>query len=274
MPLKDILVHVDETRNSKGTIEAACQLADRHDAHLAGLAIDRPAEIPGFAAIEIPPSAVEIIKRQRQEAMQKARKVFEDAVRSAGLTDRSGWATAEGRPLETLALRSRYADLTVVSQSAPEEEGGAEDFVDDLIMTSGRPILVVPYIGAPSEIGRKITIAWNGSREAARAVSDAMPLLEAADEIEVFAVEPHGLGDVPGADIAQHLARHGLKTNAAKTSGLEIDVGDALLNQISDSGTNLLIMGAYGHSRMRELVLGGATRYILEHMTVPVLLSH
>jgi nucleotide-binding universal stress UspA family protein len=273
MPLKDILVYVDETKKAKGTVAAACSLARGHDAHLTGIAVDRPAEIPGFAAIEIPPSAIEVIRAQRREGLEKARKVFDDAVNASGLTGRTGWATAQGRPLETISLRSRYADLTVVTQDGPEERRG-EGFVDDLIMASGRPILVIPYIGAPDEVGRKVMIAWNGSREAARAVSDAMPILETADEIEIFAVEPHGLGDIPGADIAQHLARHGVKINAAKTTGLDIEIGDALLNQISDSGADLLVMGAYGHSRMRELVLGGATRQMLEQMTIPVLLSH
>ncbi|MCK5623626.1 MAG: universal stress protein, partial [Alphaproteobacteria bacterium] len=249
-------------------------LALRHDAHLTGLAVDRPPEIPGFAAIEIPPSAVEILRQQRQEALEKERKTFEDAVNASGLTGRSGFSVASGRPLESLSLRSRYADLTVISQNAPESQGGGDDLVDELIMASGRPILVVPYIGAPAEIGRKVLVAWNGSREAARAVSDAMPILESADSIEVFAVEPNGIGGMPGADIAQHLARHGLKAIAAKTAGLDIEVGDVLLNQVADSGADLVVMGAYGHSRMRELVLGGATRHILGHMTVPVLLSH
>jgi nucleotide-binding universal stress UspA family protein len=133
---------------------------------------------------------------------------------------------------------------------------------------------VIPYIGAPQNLGKKILVAWNASREASRAVADAMPMLEAADSVEVFAVEPNGMGDAPGADIAAHLARHGINATANKTTGLDIDVGDVLLNQAADSGADLIVMGGYGHSRMRELVLGGATRHILEHMTVPVLLSH
>lgn len=274
MPLKDILVYVDDSAHAASTVAAACSLALRHDAHLTGLTVNRPPEIPGFAAIEIPPSAVEILRQQRQEVLDKERETFEKAVSAAGLTGRSGFSVASGRPLESLSLRSRYADLTVISQNAPESQGGGDDLVDELIMASGRPILVVPYIGAPAEIGRKVLVAWNGSREAARAVSDAMPILESADSIEVFAVEPNGIGDMPGADIAQHLARHGLKAIAAKTAGLDIEVGDVLLNQAADSGADLIVMGAYGHSRMRELVLGGATRHILGHMTVPVLLSH
>jgi len=274
MALKDILVYVDEFGRADHTVAAACSLAARHDAHLTGLSVDRPPEIPGFAAIEIPPSAVEILKRQRQEALDKSRKIFEDKVRSFGLSDTSGWVSARGRPLDTLTLRSRYADLTVVPQADPESQQGGEDLLDELIMASGRPVLVVPYIGAPAEIGKKVIIAWNGSREAARAVSDADSLLEKADSVEIFAVEPRGLGDVPGADIAQHLARHGIKISASKTSGLEIDAGDVLLNHVSESGADLVVMGAYGHSRMRELVLGGVTRHMLEHMTVPVLFSH
>lgn len=274
MPLKDILVYVDGSAQAAGTVAAACSLALRHDAHLTGLAVNHQPEIPGFTSMEIPTSALEILKQRRQEALDNERKTFEDAVSAAGLTGRSGWSVATGRPLESLALRSRYADLTIISQSGPEGQGGGEELVDDLIMASGRPILAIPYIGAPAQIGRKVLVAWNASRESARALSDAMPLLEAADKIEIFAVEPRGIGDVPGADIAEHLARHGLNITVANTVGLDIDVGDVLLNQVADSGADLIVMGAYGHSRMRELVLGGATRHILGHMTVPVLLSH
>lgn len=217
---------------------------------------------------------MEIIKQRRLGSLDKARKVFDEAVKAAGLNGGNGWLVASGRPLVPLSQRSRYADLTVVCQSRPEDQGAGDSLVDDLIMASGRPILVAPYIGAPAEIGRKVFIAWNGAREAARAVSNAMPLLGTADSIEVFAVEPRGIGDLPGADIAEHLARHGPKTNVAKTEGLDIEVGDVLLNRAADSAADLMVMGAYGLSRMRELVLGGATRHILEHMTVPVLLSH
>jgi nucleotide-binding universal stress UspA family protein len=274
MPLKDILVYVDDSEQAAGTVAAACSLALRHEAHLTGLAVHRAPEVPGFAGIELPASALDILKQQRQDELDRARKVFDNAVNAAALTDKSGWTVAHGQPLEALSLRSRYADLTVISQSRSDVAGGGEELVDDLIMASGRPILVIPYIGAPAEIGRNILVAWNASREAARAVSDAMPILESADNIEVFAVEPHDIGDIPGADIAMHLARHGLKADASKTVGLDIDVGDVLLNQVADNGVDLVVMGAYGHSRMRELVLGGATRHLLEHMTVPVLLSH
>ena len=275
MSLKDILVFVDGSQEAPATVAAACALARTHDAHLTGLAVDNPPEIPGFATIEIPASALEIIETQRKETVTKAREIFDKAVAAAGITDRSGWTVARGQPLETLSLRSRYADILVVPQANPDSQSATgEDMVDDLVLVSGRPVLVIPYIGAPQNLGKKILVAWNASREASRAVADAMPMLEAADSVEVFAVEPNGMGDAPGADIAAHLARHGINATANKTTGLDIDVGDVLLNQAADSGADLIVMGGYGHSRMRELVLGGATRHILEHMTVPVLLSH
>jgi nucleotide-binding universal stress UspA family protein len=275
MSLKDILVYVDGSREAPATLAAACALARDHDAHLTGLAVDRPPEIPGYAAIEIPASALEIIEIQRKETAANAREMFEKAVGAAGITSRSGWSLAKGMPLESLSLRSRYSDLVIVSQNNSESQhGGSEEMVDDLILVSGRPVLVIPYIGAPAKFGKKVLVAWNASREAARAVADAMPILEAAESVEIFAVEPNGMGDAPGADIAEHLARHGVNATASKTAGLDIDVGDVLLNQIADSSADLIVMGGYGHSRMRELVLGGATRHILQHMTVPVLLSH
>jgi len=274
MPLKNILVHVDNSAQAAGTIAAACGLARAHNAHLTGLTVEHPPQVPGYAAIELPTSALDVIKAQQAESIAQARAIFEKTVEKTGLSSQSGWSLAKGFTLETLALRSRYADLTVIAQENAATSTTDPGLVDDLVMTSGRPVLVIPYIGAPPNIGRSILIAWNASRESARAVADAMPLMERAESVEVLAVEPEGLGDTPGADIAAHLARHGIKVRANSTRGLDIDVGDVILNRVADSGADLVVMGAYGHSRMRELVLGGATRHILAHMTVPVLLSH
>ena len=275
MTLKSILVHVDNSKQAPATIAAACVLAREHDAHLTGLYIEYPAHIPGFAAIEIPASAIEVIEAQNKAALDTAREVFENTVAAEGLTGTSEWTVQKGSPVEVLALRGRYADLVVVSQPSPEARGIAnEDLVDDLVLASGRPVLVIPYIGAHKQLGKRVLIGWNASREAARAVLDAMPIMEKADTVEILAVEPTGIGDTPGADIARLLARHDIKVEASATQAPDIDVGDVLLNRAADTNADLIVMGAYGHSRMRELVLGGATRHILEHMTAPVLLSH
>jgi nucleotide-binding universal stress UspA family protein len=145
-------------------------------------------------------------------------------------------------------------------------------------LASGRPILVVPYAGRFETVGRCVLIAWNVSREAARAVADAMPLLAAADVVTVLAVDPPpgpgGDGDLPGADIALHLGRHGVEAQIERTVSADVPIGEVLLSRAADLGADLLVMGAYGHSRTRELLLGGATRSILASMTIPVLMSH
>lgn len=272
--LHSILVHVDETGLSAGVVEAACTLAGDHDAHLTGLAVDSTVQIPGYAAVEIPDSVLEIIAARQAEALAKKRDAFDGIVARAGLTDRSEWSAVKGLSRDVLPLRSRYADLTVLTQIDSRRESSESDRIAEFVLESGRPALVIPYIGAPDHIGRTVLIAWNGSREAARAVADAMPLLERADSVEVLAVEPRGIGDSPGADIARHLAGHGVKAEARAISGIEVNTGDAILNRAADTGADLIVMGAYGHSRIRELVIGGVTRHIMEHMTVPVLFSH
>lgn len=152
------------------------------------------------------------------------------------------------------------------------------DVPERIIIESGRPVLMIPNAGRYPKIGERINVAWNSRREASRAVFDALPLLTAAQRVRIVWVNPQGekeiAGDLPGAEIAATLARHGVKCEVAPTTSSDIGVGDVILSGLSDDSADLLVMGAWGHSRMRELVFGGATRHILEHMTVPVLMSH
>jgi nucleotide-binding universal stress UspA family protein len=149
---------------------------------------------------------------------------------------------------------------------------------EEVTLNSGRPTLVVPYIGAAATIGERVMVAWNASREAARAIGDAMPLLERAKVVTVVSVNARpdalGHGEDPGADIGAHLARHGLKVEVERLEARDIDVPNAILSRLADAGSDLLVMGCYGHSRLREMVLGGVTRTILGEMTVPVLMAH
>ena len=139
-------------------------------------------------------------------------------------------------------------------------------------------MLVIPYAGRFEACGRRVLVAWNASRAATRAVNDAMPLLAGAETVTVLCVDPdedrRAHGEVPGMDIAVHLARHGVKARVETTMSGGIGVGNTLLSRASDIGADLLVMGAYGHARVRELLLGGATRTILESMTLPVLMAH
>jgi nucleotide-binding universal stress UspA family protein len=179
---------------------------------------------------------------------------------------------------DALATNARYADLVIVGQPDPDDADGPQGLPEEVTLRSGRPSLLVPYIGPAATLGQRITVAWDASREAARAVNDAMPLLERAQAVTVVTVNPRetpfGHGEQPGADIALHLARHGIKVDVERVESRDVDVANTILSHIADRGTDLLVMGAYGHSRLRELVLGGVTRTILHDMTVPVFMAH
>jgi nucleotide-binding universal stress UspA family protein len=146
-----------------------------------------------------------------------------------------------------------------------------------MILISGRPALLIPYIGDCETIGENVMIAWDGSRQASRAVHDAMPVLEDAKNVTVMVINPkdkgNGSGKEPGAGVVRHLAEHGIKATAEHVT-TDLDPGNMLLSRASDKGIDLIIMGAYGHARWTELVLGGVTKHMLQHMTVPVLMSH
>ncbi|ARJ65285.1 hypothetical protein WV31_06290 [Magnetospirillum sp. ME-1] len=174
-----------------------------------------------------------------------------------------------GGPKE-LALHARYADLTIVGQASP----GASDHVTETLMSVGRPILAVPRHGRYPKVGQRVLVAWNASREATRAVFDSLPLLAGAANVTVMTMDAKDDDRVPGADIGLALARHGIKVEVVHSTLGDIDAGNALLSRAADQGADLLVMGAFGHSPLREKMLGGATRHILDHMTVPVLLSH
>lgn len=270
---KDILVHAEEEPACEARIAAACALARRHDAHLIAVFALEYAELPGYVAAQI---GEEALQRAREAYLAQAARVRERLEAVAGRHEvRFEWRDGRGPALELLIGQGRYADLIVVGQPDPENGGARpEGFPGELALVSGRPVLVVPYAGQHETFGKRALIAWNASREAARAVHDALPLLMRAEQVVVLAVDPPDEDHIPGADIATHLAHHGVKVEARHTVAPDIDVGDELLNLASDLGADLLVMGAYGRSRWREAVFGGATRHILEHMTVPVLMAH
>ncbi|HYD31981.1 MAG TPA: universal stress protein [Azospirillaceae bacterium] len=279
MALKDILVIVDDGPYAAARVDLAVWLAQRHDAHLTGLHITAPVTLPGYVEVGLPESVRTQQRRYALDLVDHAHALFDERARRAGLTDRSEWRTADGNPTDVAAVHARYADLVIVGQVDPHH--GAENPVvhpEDLLFDSGRPVLVVPFAGTFPTVGKRVLIGWNASREAARAIGDARPMLETAKKVTVLAVNPRpgaaGLGDEPGADIARHLARHGVTVEARHILNEEIDIGSTFLNQAADHACDLIVMGAYGRSRLRDLVLGSLTRFILNHMTVPVLLSH
>ena len=275
MPLKDLLVHVSSEQESEPAVDAALTLADQHDAHLTGLGIRPPIDMPTYAMARLPDSVMEILEERERDRLKAAKGMFEAKVKQTGRENRSDWRTDSGIVDEVLGLHARYFDLVVSVQHNPDiEDQRFSTIAEDVLLSGGRPVLVVPHIGAPATVGRKVIVAWNASREAARAVADAMPVLDSADTAEIFIAGEQDIGDLPGADIATHLARHGTDVEVYRAVVDDTSVGDTLLNRVADIGADLIVMGGYGRSRFREFILGGVTRHVLQHMTVPVLLSH
>ena len=276
MALKSLMVVVDQSKHVRERIDFAASLADRFDAHLVGQYIKQPSPIPAFVMAQIPPEARSIHDDAVEGMAQGAHQLFEERLQAAGRYDRSEWRVARGQPTAIAALLGRYTDLLVVGQPDPDDDS-AEGLVDidELVLSCGRPVLFVPYAYRMDTICENALVAWDASREAARAVSDAMPVLEHCKSVTVLCINPGPeLGDEPGADIALQLARHDIKAEASHIYSHDIDPGDALLSRAADLSADLIVMGAYGRPRLRELVLGGVTRRLLRHMTVPVLMSH
>jgi nucleotide-binding universal stress UspA family protein len=277
MTFKSILVHVDTTRRCAQRVAYATALAQKHDAHVIGLSVVSSYPLPALAMGEMTASLIESQMQQAVADADEAEKKFGEAMKDSGLNYET--RRFEGEIADAVAINARYADVTVVGQAAADEEDmSAADFLaEQIVLAAGRPILVVPYAGKFDTTGSNVLVAWNASREATRAVNDALPILQLADKVTVLSVNPEdtgGHGDIPSADISLHLARHGVKVEASQTVAHDIDAGNAILSRASDVGADLVVMGAYGHSRLREIVLGGVTQTLLSHMTVPVLMSH
>jgi nucleotide-binding universal stress UspA family protein len=281
MPVKDVLLHLDRSAEAEIRLDFAMGLALAHGAHLTALHAVDPVMPPGLAGEGGGAALAALMQQLADEADAAAasqRTAFEERLRREGLSGE--WRQASFAAADKVALHARYADLTVLGQPNPDSrhESATIAVLEAVLFNSGRPILMVPYAGRPAPIGKRALVAWNASKEAARALGDALPLLSACEQITVVAVNPRrgigGDGDVPAADIALHLARHGLNATAEHIEASGISDSDVLLNAVADRGADLLVMGAYGHSRLREMILGGVTRGILARMTVPVLMAH
>jgi nucleotide-binding universal stress UspA family protein len=277
MSYKSIAVWLDPKRSAPA--DAAIKLAQESGAHLTALSHVDITRMPPYVRAHL---GEDEARAQLQRAEADALAVgqsFEAMARREGLTSVEV-RRVSGDPVHGLATSARYADLVVVGQADADSVDGPEqrDFPDHAILAAGRPVLLIPYAGSFPTFGDHAVIAWSATKESTRAVTDALPLLKRAKRVTVIVGDASpgagGHGESPGADIALFLARHGLKVEVSQERTAGIDVGSLLLSRISDLGADLLVMGAYGHSRLRELVLGGVTRTILREMTVPVLMSH
>ncbi len=280
MDYKTILVHLDQSARATERIELGFHLAGAFEAHLVCLfALSEP-RIPGYVLAEGGMAIVEAGRRNRAEAAAAAKVAFDAAAgRNGGI--QAEWRASERDALDVMRLGARYADLAIIGQrerGARRDDGLDPEFVEEFVLSAGRPVLVVPYAGRFARIGTRALVAWDAGQPAARAVVDALPLLARAEEVQVMVFDPDkgraDHGDIPGADIALYLARHGVKVRVSEQRCGDEKIGEQMLSRAADMDADFIVMGAYGHSRVRELVLGGVTRTLLESMTAPVLMSH
>jgi nucleotide-binding universal stress UspA family protein len=279
MGYRSFIVQVDDNEQSDRRIRVAARLARLHDAELEGVYFTPARELTPFTSAILPDSVVENRLRDTGEAQARAEQRFRAAAAAERLAAVS-WSAPAGSPLDAAVLHARHADIVVVGQPLPEDEraGFAGDLLYGMLMQAGRPLLVVPHSGDYPVVGQHVLIAWKETRESARAVGDALPLLKRAEKVVVMPVSLPGdsySGDAhSGAGIAAWLSRHGITAKVRPEVADDIDVGNLLLSRSTDLGTDLLVMGAYSRARLAERVAGGVTRVILESMTVPVLMSH
>ncbi|MGC1444562.1 MAG: universal stress protein [Xanthobacteraceae bacterium] len=275
--IKDIVVNLSVTKGGGPASDYAVSIAGAMNAHLAGVAFVYDPIVPVSATGYIP---AEVIERQQADNEADAKAAidrFNQATKRAGVAAEPLTITASlAGAGEQFGRIARRFDLAVVGQAEPETSTIDDIIAETTLFESGRPMIVVPYIQkAPLKLDN-VMVCWDGSRQAARAIGDAMPLLAKAGKVEIVIIadEPGKEDEIAGVDMGQHLARHGLKVDLERIPRGDVDVADALLSYAADSGADFLVMGGYGHSRLREFVLGGVTRSILRSMTVPTLMAH
>ncbi|HKT94307.1 MAG TPA: universal stress protein [Paraburkholderia sp.] len=279
MSYKTIMVHMDTSARANARLSLALKLGRRFGAHLDGL----------FAAFEPHPHEFYVMagtadyydthRKLRREQRGAIERLFRAELARAQVD--GAWVTPEGDPVTAVMQRSRSADLVILGQTDRDDPESyiAEHFPETVLLGAGGPVLLMPYTGSFESVGERVLVGWNGSREASRAVHDAMPFIARAGHVTIVAASTTftpAESQASCTDLAAMLARHGATTvditrfDSAATES----TGDALLSYAADGGYDLLVMGAYGHARLQELVLGGATRSILATMTLPVLMSH
>jgi nucleotide-binding universal stress UspA family protein len=287
MPYRTVLVHVDDSPRAAARIRLAAAIARRCQGQLVGAAVTG---VSRFLYQAYPPEDKDPdLALHLAFLRERAQQALAGFAREAAA---SGLACYEARLIEDeagagISLHGRVADLVVIGQAEPDRPSAAvmADFPAYVVLNAGGPVLVVPYASQATAIGRQVLLSWDGSKEAARALRYALPLLAQAETVRIAvfdaAADKHTLGEASAADPLPFLARHGIQAelsvhalDARRGPHRRDGVGEALLSLATDLSADLLVMGAYGHSRLRETILGGVTRTVFDAMTIPVLMAH
>jgi nucleotide-binding universal stress UspA family protein len=277
MGFKDILVHVDATPASRTRLQLGLTLARRFGARLSGLHVIPEPDVPPYFKPNVVKRIATIYAKNARVAAGLAETLFLQETKDASAD--TAWECISGDMEEMIGERARFADLLVLGQFDTENPPTISAFLlpAKVVFDASAPILVMPNSGSFSDVGRHPLVTWDGSREAARAIRDAMPLLREAERVSVLAIDPLGQGHMhDGAHIAAlvaHLGRHGIRAETREALPAHEGVARSLLTHANLLGADLLVMGAYGHSRIWEFLVGGTTQDLLEKTTIPVLMS-
>jgi nucleotide-binding universal stress UspA family protein len=276
--IKDIVLHLESDQSGDIVLDFAVSTAEMFDAHLTGVSFAFAANSPGYIVPNFPASVLADLFAKSETAARGAIDRFEVAMKRSGLSAEPRLVLqSEFGPARTFSEMARCFDLSIVMQS--DDYSGVDNsaLIEATLFDSGRPLIIVPHIQQEGLKLNRVVCCWDGSRAAVRAINDALPLLRKANAVELFIVENKKTADEKvsgGIEIGRHLARHDIKIEVRRTPAADIDVPNIILSHVADCSANLIVMGGYGHSRLREFVLGGATLGILSAMTVPVFMSH
>lgn len=281
MSPKNILINLNDVENIDVFLKTACALATRHQAHLVGVYV-----VPFFhlnMGLYDGEAVMQTLQKNEMEhnkaLAKKTIEIFEKALKSNGLLGKSRVVNAHSTDIaETFINQARTSDLILIPVVEDDQNCNVEKGFDQkVVLGSGRPVILVPRGQVFDNIGNRVSIGWNLTSESARAAFDVLPLLTKSSEVRFVWIdahlEPEQSGNLPGAEIAEAFAHYGLDVTTEVIASNNDNVGKTLIHDAKVNGSDLLVMGAYGHSRLHELIFGGATRYIFEHLTLPILMS-
>jgi nucleotide-binding universal stress UspA family protein len=276
--IKDVIVNLEHKIARDPARDFAITIAETFDAHIAGVAFAYSPDFPGYAMLEIPPNILAQMIEESMKSAEAAIERFEAAAkRSLVSSEHRLFRTLGAGAPALLSTLARRFDLSVLMQS---ERNGVDndDIIETCLFESGRPVMVVPYIQKDGLKLDRVVCCWDGSRAAARAINDGLPLLAKAAAVDLLIVlnekTKNDQNEIRGVEIGAHLARHAVKVEIETIPAADIDVTSAILSYVADNAATLIMMGGYGHAKLREVILGGVTRGMLKSMTVPVFMSH
>lgn len=277
MTIKNILVHVDHSKACSHRVKAAIELAKQYGARLSALFVVPDYFMPAYVEAQVSADVIAEMNDQARKQAEEAMENVRQQVTSSGLSLDA--YVEDGNLINILNDYARYTDLLILGQSEPEDPDNVSDsLADHLVIEGGSPCLVIPYIGCRKTLGKRILLAWNESRESSRALKDSLPLLQQAQIVSVLFIKPKSHDEAQTRQqekaLLTYLSDHDIEGEINLCIDSQHNTGDIMLAEAIDNDIDLIVMGAYGHSRLREIVLGGATRQLFQQMTVPVFVSH